>query len=90
VVERLYSTKGPHDLAHFFMIHSLGAIIQLIPEQLMDLLFSLESFKTVILTCKYFDPSNFVMMRRNPSRSSKTIQEDLYRCYLFAENGNNI
>jgi len=67
VVERLYSTKGPHDLAHFFMVHSLGAIIQLVPEQLMDLLFSLKSLKTVILTCKYFDPSNFFMMRRNPS-----------------------
>lgn len=49
VVERLHSTKGPHDLAHFFIVHSLGAIIQLVPEQLTDLLFSLDSLKTVIL-----------------------------------------
>lgn len=50
VVERLRSTKGPHDLAHFFMVHSFGAIIQLVPEQLIDLLFSLEALKTVLLT----------------------------------------
>lgn len=50
VVGRLRSTKGPHDLAHFFMVHSFGAIIQLVPEQLVDLLLSLESLKTVILT----------------------------------------
>lgn len=29
VVERLRNTKGPCDLAHFFMVHSFGAIIQL-------------------------------------------------------------
>lgn len=45
MVERLRSMKGPRDLAHFFMVHSFGAIIQLVPEQSVDLLFSLESLK---------------------------------------------
>lgn len=51
------------------MIHSLGVIIQLVPEQLMDLLFSLESLKTVILTCT----SNIFTIT---SLLNKTIQAD--------------
>lgn len=52
MVERLRSTKGPYDLAHFFMAHSFGAIIQLVPEQLIDLLF----FWKVLKQC--FSPTS--------------------------------
>lgn len=84
MVERLHSTKGPHDLAHFFIVHSLGAIIQLVPEQLMDLLFPLESLKTVILICT----SVFLQCDIAPLLSKITwkIYIMSYRCYLLAEN----